>query len=383
MKILYIVENRSAFKNTDNIGGYLSHVVGVIEAFKRLGHDVHIAAYGEIPYIDKNEFNYYYLNNKNPLLPVPGLRGFATQWNFISEIIRVINDCNPDIVYLRWSGNLFLTRIKKKYPNIPIVVECNGVREQSVNGNGEIKKRYMRLYDKQYIKNASVISAITDDVRNFLLNRYSALTPDKIITNPNGVDLQKFRYIESDLRSDFNIPGEIPIIGFAGVFMPWHKVDVLIQAVQQIETDVRLLLIGKGKGEYASYLQSLADQKNGHRIIWSGVIPHNDIPIYLSICDILVVPQAKERPLGSSIKLFEYMATGRAVAAANVGQLPEIIKNGENGLIFEPDSDDLKRVLNRLIEDKPLREKLGKKAREDVEANYTWEANVTRILNAL
>jgi len=382
MKILYVIENRTAFKNTKNIGGYLSHVVGVVEAFHRLGHEVCIAAYDDIPYLDKEKFRYMYLQNGKPIR-IPFLQALSIQSKFIQEVIRTIKEYNPDLLYLRWTGNLFISKIRKDFPELPIAVECNGVREMSSNGGNFINKMYMRSYDKQYVKNATVISAITNDVRNYLLDRHPRLTEDRIITNPNGVDVQKFRYIKSDIRRKIKIYPDIPVIGFAGVFMPWHKVEIIIQAVQQLSTDVRLLLVGEGKGEYASYLKTLAQEQKSERIIFTGAVPHTDIPQWLSTCDILVVPQAKERPLGSSIKLFEYMATGRAVAAANVGQLPEIIKNGENGLIFEPDPDDLKRVLNRLIEDKPLREKLGKKAREDVEANYTWEANVTRILNAL
>lgn len=173
------------------------------------------------------------------------------------------------------------------------------------------------------------------------------------------------------------------VVGFAGVFMPWQKIEDLIQAVQNLGTETRLLLIGEGKGEYVRNLESLAAEKNNERIIFTGLVSHTDIPKYLSVCDILVVTQSEERPIRSPIKLFEYMATGRAIAVANVGQLSEIIKDGENGLTFEPNTHDLGRVLDRLIQNKELREKIGEKARRDAVQQYTWDANVTRILDKI
>ena len=381
MKILKVVEQRSAFKNTNNIGGYLSHVVGVTEAFKRLGHEVHIASFGEIPYLNKTDYIYHYLQDDPVSFPL--IRGLTSQRGLVREIIKIIRNCSPDLLYLRWTGNLFINRIKKLYPELPIVVECNGVREMSAGGRNLFARRYMRLYDKQYVENATVISAITDVVKNFVLEHHPQLSREKIFTNPNGVDVEKFRYVKTDLKDRLGIPADMTVVGFAGVFMPWQKIEDLIQAVQNLGTETRLLLIGEGKGEYVRNLESLAAEKNNERIIFTGLVSHTDIPKYLSVCDILVVTQSKERPIRSPIKLFEYMATGRAIAVANVGQLSEIIKDGENGLTFEPNTHDLGRVLDRLIQNKELREKIGEKARRDAVQQYTWDANVTRILDKI
>jgi glycosyltransferase involved in cell wall biosynthesis len=103
----------------------------------------------------------------------------------------------------------------------------------------------------------------------------------------------------------------------------------------------------------------------------------------LSACDILVVPQDKRNNHRSPIKLFEYMAIGKAIAAANVGQLKQIINDGINGLLFEPDAESIKIILNKLIIDNDLRNRLGEKARQDAVTKYSWEANVKRTLSAI
>jgi glycosyltransferase involved in cell wall biosynthesis len=83
------------------------------------------------------------------------------------------------------------------------------------------------------------------------------------------------------------------------------------------------------------------------------------------------------------MKLLEYMSMGKAIAAANVGQLGQNIQNEKNGLLFEPDDESLAKTLTRLIRDPLLREKLGKAAREDAIKYFSWQANIMRILKIL
>jgi glycosyltransferase involved in cell wall biosynthesis len=78
------------------------------------------------------------------------------------------------------------------------------------------------------------------------------------------------------------------------------------------------------------------------------------------------------------------MSMGKAVVAADIGQISEVIQDRVNGLLFSPDDEtSLRAALERLMEDPELRTRLGNKAREDAITRYSWEANVRRILSAL
>lgn len=77
------------------------------------------------------------------------------------------------------------------------------------------------------------------------------------------------------------------------------------------------------------------------------------------------------------------MSMGKGVAASNVGQLAQIIQDGENGLLFEPDKDSLRDCLARLITDQDMRVKLGKQARRDAVEKYSWDANLAYILSLI
>lgn len=379
MKVIYYCD--ADFKRTENIGGHVSHVVGVIESLKNLGYGVVIASPGNIPYINMDNFQHIQLPSTH--ITYPKISSLIRQWNVIKIIIKAIPIIKPQFVYVRWPNNIFFKRLRKNYPTLPIILECNTPLTMGKKKKSIIKKIMDQFQDKQNIKFSSIISAVSDTVRNHLISNFNNGVENKVITNPNGVNVEKFKPKESKLRTEYSIDGDITVIGFSGHFAPWHRIDILIKAVQMLKFDFRLLIIGRGEQQLEKDLRNLAKKKFSEKIIFTGPQPFNIIPEYLSICDILVVPQDKDQSHRSPLKLFEYMSMGKAIAAANVGQIPHIIKNNNNGLLFEPDHESLAGVLDRLARDRNLRERLGAYARQEVIRNYSWEANASRILDAM
>jgi glycosyltransferase involved in cell wall biosynthesis len=98
--------------------------------------------------------------------------------------------------------------------------------------------------------------------------------------------------------------------------------------------------------------------------------------------DVTVAPHpALDEFYYSPIKLFEYMAAGRAVVASRVGQVAEILVDGETGLLFDPgDSTDLLRCLQQVRTDPTLRQELGKRAKAAC-SGYTWNRNATQVID--
>ncbi len=82
----------------------------------------------------------------------------------------------------------------------------------------------------------------------------------------------------------------------------------------------------------------------------------------------------------SPLKLFEYMACGAPVVASAIGQIADVVKNGETGLLCPPGNlDALEAACDRLLSEPPLRRRLGKAAAREVSERYTWDANARRI----
>jgi glycosyltransferase involved in cell wall biosynthesis len=116
---------------------------------------------------------------------------------------------------------------------------------------------------------------------------------------------------------------------------------------------------------------------------FTGLLPHSEIPRMLGASDVAILPYPKMAHAwwGSSMKLFEYLASGIAVIASDVGQqVTEVIRHEVNGLLVPPgNAGALAAAMKRLIGDQSLRSKLGRRAREDAVQKYSWEHYLLRL----
>ena len=120
------------------------------------------------------------------------------------------------------------------------------------------------------------------------------------------------------------------------------------------------------------------------RVHFTGHVSPESVPALMAASDILLAPYAPQDFFYlSPIKIFEYMAAGKAVLAARVGQVGEVIQDGINGVLYDPaDADSLRSGLRMLTEAPELRRRLGESARKTIEERYTWRANAAGV-NAL
>src|SRR6185436_20281238 len=139
---------------------------------------------------------------------------------------------------------------------------------------------------------------------------------------------------------------------------------------------VRFLLVGSGS-LHAEVEKQLDGDK---RVIFTGAVAHDRVPKLLDACDILVAPHVPladgSEFFGSPTKIFEYMAMGKGIVASRLGQIGEVLVDGETALLVEPGRvQELKAAIVKLVEDKRLCEALGVKAREVAEREHTWTHN--------
>lgn len=389
MKVLYVVQNRAPFSGSQGIGGRTAHIIGVVEALQRLGHEVVFQAFEPLPYISPSAVRF------RPLIPrggpVPRVRGILQQWSTVSQVIRAVAEERPGMLYIRWARNVFVERIRRAYPDLPIVLECNSTARMNLGGAarpGVLRRWVDHWSDRANARIATVVSAVSEETRDFLLRDHPYLDLRRVIVNPNGVDTDRFRPLASQVREEYGIPGEAVLVGYAGYFVPWHRVDLMIEAFHRLgRDDMYLLILGTGPEELVLKLRRLAEGPCADRIVFAGPVPFDRMPEHLSACDILVSPQSatvEGRLHQSPIKLFEYMAVARAVIGARIGQIADIIDDGVNGILFEPDDvESLAAAIGRLADDPGLRARLGAEARHSVMRDYSWDANVRRILGAV
>jgi glycosyltransferase involved in cell wall biosynthesis len=174
------------------------------------------------------------------------------------------------------------------------------------------------------------------------------------------------------------------VLGYVGAFVPYHRLDMLVEAARELAGEfplARWLLVGDGV-ERPRIEALLATHGLADRFWMPGRVRHDQVPALVKAMDVAVLPNSES--FNSPMKLFEYMSMGKAVVAPRVPAVTEVVRDGDNGLLFEPgDAASFHAALSRALEDAALRDRLGRAARESVLAGHTWRRNAERMLALL
>jgi glycosyltransferase involved in cell wall biosynthesis len=212
---------------------------------------------------------------------------------------------------------------------------------------------------------AQVITATS----HFLADMTRRYTDKKVHVVPFGVDCQVFRPTER-----INMTSAVTL-GFVKSLKAHYGPEHLIRAMGLIAAkhpQTRLLIAGSG--ELRSQLETLTRQLDLTRnISFLGAIEHHQVPEFLKKVDILAMPSIRE---GFGVAAVEAQAMEIPVVATRVGGVPEVVLDGETGILVEPgNSEQLAQAILTLIENPALRRQMGERGRIHVLANYRWEDN--------
>ena len=237
------------------------------------------------------------------------------------------------------------------------------------------------------LKAARRIVCVSEIAKKHLMMNWK-VPSDKLVILSNAVDVQRFKPdpdLGAQTRASLQLK-ENPLVVFVGSFYKWHDVVTLLNAfavVLKTHTDARLMLVGDGT-ERKRMIDLSIEMGIEHAVQFTGFVTHKEISRYVNAADIAVVPvpKMKQEMWLSPMKLFEYMAAGKAIVATAMGQIKDVIRDGDNGLLV-PAGDDLAlaNAIVRLIDDVPLRTRLGEQARKDAVKNHSWEQYLPHIEN--
>ena len=141
---------------------------------------------------------------------------------------------------------------------------------------------------------------------------------------------------------------------------------------------MRLLAVGDGPARVG--IERLAEQLGvADRVEILGVVGRDDVTQHIAGFDIALQPNVM--PYASPLKLFEYMALGRAIVAPDTPNIREILEHEKTALLFAPgDVDAFRQCVSRLCADQALRRRLGEAASAAIEArSFLWDRNAERI----
>jgi glycosyltransferase involved in cell wall biosynthesis len=205
-------------------------------------------------------------------------------------------------------------------------------------------------------------------------SRYLGSYREKILVIPNGVDLEEFQtqLSREQCRSRLGLPQDKVIILFFGNLIPYKAPDVLLRAfarVQEEHEEVMLLYVGRGPLQ--DELEVLARQL-GVEVRFAGYVKDQDKALYYQAADIFCLPSVNLAEAFGIVNL-EAMASGLPIVASRLGGIPDIVREGENGILFEPGKvEELARALRYLVENPEERERMGQAGKRLVR-DYSWE----------
>lgn len=287
-------------------------------------------------------------------MDVPLVRALSfTVYGFIKGLFV---EC--DVIHAHYAvPQGFLGVLLKMARGKPLVVTAHG-SDITVLGRKRMTKALVALS----LKRADAVIAVSNFIKDEIVKM--GVPEEKIRVIYNGLA------IENHLEDEkFQLPGKGPIVTFIGSLVRQKGIDILLRAMVEVKKripDARVVIIGEGSEERA--LKVLAGELRLKDVSFLG--RRKNLVSVLEKSALLVLPSREE---GFGMVLLEAMHVGVPVVASETGGIPEIVRNGENGILVERENPDaLSAGIITTLQDAALREKLTSNGRETVK-RFSWE----------
>ena len=312
---------------------------------------------------------YFDINNYEKKIPYYFYRriNYINSWIWERYLINYyLRHHKNSVVFMRNTLHFAINLIQTN--NIRSIIEFHNLPPQR-----HIKK-YKNLF--KYSNNIYPIAltkGLAEDISSEL-----DIDIHNILIAPGAVDISKFQLTYPVLNKDNKLN-----ITYVGSLIKNRGVDLLLEAAKQLP-DYCIKIIG-GVGDELINAQNYLKENNINNVNLLGHKSQQQIYNFYGHSDILILPMSgKEnhtQKYASPNKLFEYMATGKPIIAANLPSVREILVDGENSLLFEPDNViDLIHKIKILADNEILKIKLGKNSRKKAES-FTWNNRIQTIYN--
>lgn len=299
----------------------------------------------------------------------------------------ILKKQKPDILFSRLEFYNFSGLWLSKWLALPFVVEADcpptyEYRNYAEKGELHLGNLSTRI-ELANLRGADAVIVLSNILRDYYIG--CGIPAEKMHVIPNAADPERFQVLPKDaeIARQHGLSDKI-VVGWIGALFGWSGIENLIRMAQHLlatRPDVSFLLVGGGQSK-EFFEQHLRTNGYADRVILPGMIPYHEVPRYLSCMDIVLAPYPKrDFWYPSSMKVFEYMSAGKAVVATRVGQISEIIQDGVNGCLFDPEqSEELIQKVQTLIDSAALRRRLGEQARRDVEQTWNWRSQAKKMI---
>jgi len=372
MKILY--HHRIASKD-----GQYVHIEELTHALKSLGHEIIMVGpnLGEGRDAKVERRSVALLKRYMPRF-LYELMEFAYSLFAYRRLQKTIMAQHPDCIYERY--NLFMPAgvWASRRHKLPFLLEINAPLYEERSRYSGIALSRLALWSEEYTWRGADRALV---VTRVLAERVRArgVDPAAIVVIPNGIDMDKFSNVP-DIRvakDELGLGGRV-VLGFVGYMREWHGLERVVDLLSDVSETRHLLLVGDGPARLS--LERRARELGvADRLTITGIVAREKIAEYIAAFDVAIQPDVVD--YASPLKLFEYMAAGRAIVAPDKPNITEVLKHEYNALLFDPvDDQAFSSAVKRLCEDPALRKRLSEAARGTIlDRGYTWKENAKRV----
>lgn len=374
MKILY--HHRTLSRDGQSV-----HIDELVRALRDLGHEVRVvgpaqhasASFGDdaglIAHLKKH---------------VPGsiyeLAELAYNIPAFWRLAKAYRAMKPDLLYERYSLFLLAGLWLRRLFGVPMLLEVNAplAAERKRFDNLRLAGLAHRAEGWAW-RGADRALPVTGVLAEHL--HAKQVPGDQITVIPNGIGPAFLAPPPStkSAQAALGISANV-VLGFVGFMRPWHGLDRVIDFIADAgpAAGLHLLLIGDGPAR-EDLIKQAAARGVSSQVTFTGVVDRSRIIEHIAAFDVALQPDVVS--YASPLKLFEYMALGRAIVAPDTPNIREVIQDGENAILFNPsDNDTFRNALSRLCQDAALRQQLGQAAHDTiVTRGFTWARNAERV----
>jgi glycosyltransferase involved in cell wall biosynthesis len=298
---------------------------------------------------------------------VPGSRAYwrLERKRLGAVLVRLIGHARPDILIMGQETFAWSVPDVARARSIPSVLLVHGAPSRAIlDGTypADLAAELLARY-----RAASLIVAVA----THWAARLRTLGLVAVEAIPNPVDLDRFTPGPRDpsLVRDLGIAEDAIVVAHVAHLKPVKRpMDVVAAAELALHSDPRLVFVIVGDGECRAAMEAACHAKwIGSRVRFVGWVPHERVPAYVNLADLVVLPSEHET---QALVCLETQACGRVIVASDLPGSREVIADGETGLLFRKgDPADLARVILHAAGNAGLRAEIGRRALERVRAH--------------
>lgn len=383
---------------TQGRGAEGNHIVSIVAAMRADGHHVDVLSPPGIDPFDPGS-----------TIPVDGagsqLRGWSSVWKAVSchlptwlfELAELVYNIPSylrlrsalraqkyDLLFERYAFYLIAGAAAARRAGCLFALEVNEVSGVQDRVRRQHFPRLCSAVERRLMKRCDLAHAVSSYLGEKLVE--IGVPAERVVVVPNGFDIERLRISTSraQVRARHGFTDEHIVIGFAGWFVPWDRLDFMMDVFAEAHRQLpqlRLCLVGDGDAarEALARLQGTGLES---AVVLTGGVPRAQVYDYIQIFDIGMLPHSNR--FGSPIVMFEMMGLKVPVLAPRLPPIEDVHVSDETALLFQPlDPQECLAQLLRLGRSAELRRELSERAFSRLTLEHTWRRTAQRILAAL